>query len=65
MDPRTATLLTLYALLVVASLVVLFLAYTGRVRLPLYVVGALIVALAALIVAGVAWLLLAALLAPG
>ena len=61
LDPRTATLLTLYALLVVAGLVVLVLAYTGRVRLPLYAVGALIVALAALIVAGSLWLLLASL----
>ena len=55
------TLLVLYALLIVAGLVVLLLAYTGRVRLPLYVVGALIVVLAALIVAGLLWLLLAAL----
>ena len=63
MDPRTATLLTLYALLVVAGLVVLFLAYTGRVRFPLYAVGALIVGLAALIVVGLLWLL-SAVLAP-
>ena len=46
------TLLVLCALLVGAGLVVLFLARTGRVRLPLYVVGALIVVLAVLIVAG-------------
>ena len=64
MDPRTATLLTLYALLFGVGLVVLFLAYTGRVRLPLYVVGALIIVLAALIVVAFAWLLSTA-LAPG
>ena len=64
MDPRTATLLTLYALLVGAGLVVLFLAYTGLVRLPPYVVGALIVVLAVLVVAGLLWLLLAT-LSPG
>ena len=50
--------LACYALLVVAGLVVLFLAYTGRVRLPLYAIGALIVVLAVLIVAGLLWLLL-------
>lgn len=55
------TLLVLYALLVGAGLVVLYLARTGRVSLPLYAVGALIVVLAALIVAGFLWLLLAAL----
>ena len=64
MDPRTATLSTLYVLLFGACLVALLLAYTGRVRLPLYVVGALIVVLATLIVAGLLWLLSAA-LAPG
>ena len=58
------TLLVLYVLLVGAGLVVLFLARAGRVRLPLHVVGALIVVLAALIVASVAWLLLSA-LTPG
>ena len=58
------TLLVLYASLIVAGLVALFLAYAGRVRLPLYVVGVLIVVLVALIVAGGAWLLLAG-LAPG
>ena len=55
------TLLVLYALLVVVGLVVLVLARTGRVRLPLYAVGALIVVLAALIAAGLLWLLLSAL----
>ena len=55
------TLLVLCALLVGAGLVALFLVRTGRVRLPLHVVGALIVVLAALIVAGLLWLLLAAL----
>ena len=64
MDQRTATLLTLYVLLVGAGLVVLFLARTGRVRLPLYAVGALIVILVALIVVAFAWLLSTA-LAPG
>ena len=64
MDPRTATLLTLYALLIGAGLVVLFLAYAGWMRLPLYAIGALIVALAALIVVGLLWLLFAA-LTPG
>ena len=64
MDPRTATLLTLYALLFGAGLVVLFLAYTRLVRLPPYVVGALIVVLAVLVVAGLLWLLLAT-LSPG
>ena len=64
MDPRTATLLTFYALLVVSGLVVLFLTRAGWVRLPLYIVGVLIVVLVALIVAGFSWLLLAA-LAPG
>ena len=58
------TLFALYALLVLAGLVVLLLAYTGRVRLPLYVVGALIVVLAALIAAGLLWLLSTG-LAPG
>ena len=58
------TLLVLYASLIVAGLVALFLAYAGRVRLPLYVVGVLIVVLAALIVAGLLWLLSTA-LAPG
>ena len=58
------TLLVLYVLLVGAGLVVLFLARAGRVRLPLYVVGALIVVLAALIVVAFAWLLSTA-LAPG
>ena len=58
------TLLVLCALLVVAGLVVLFLARVGWVRLPLYVVGALIVVLAALIAAGLLWLLSTA-LAPG
>ena len=58
------TLLVLCALLVVAGLVVLLLARTGRVRLPLYAVGALIVVLAVLIVAGLLWLLSTA-LAPG
>jgi len=53
--------LVLYVLLVGASLVVLFLARVGWVRLPLYVVGVLIVVLAALIVAGFLWLLLAVL----
>lgn len=57
-------MLVLCALLVGAGLVALFLARTGRVRLPLYVVGALIVALTALIVAGFVWLLSTA-LAPG
>ncbi len=56
--------MVLYALLVGAALVVLFLARAGRVRLPLYVDGALIIVLAALIVAGLLWLLLAA-LTPG
>ena len=55
------TLLVLYALLLGAGLVVLYLARAGRVRLPLYAVGVLIVVLAALIVAGFLWLLLAAL----
>lgn len=55
------TLLVLYALLLGAGLVVLYLARTGRLRLPLYAVGVLIVVLAALIVAGFLWLLLAAL----
>ena len=55
------TLLVLYALLVGAGLVVLYLARTGRMRLPLYAIGVLIVVLAALIVAGFLWLLLAAL----
>ena len=63
MDTRTISLV-LYALLVVAGFVVLFLAYKGRARLPLYVVGALIVVLAALIAAGLLWLLSTA-LAPG
>lgn len=54
-------MLALYALLVGVGLVVLFLAPAERMRLPLYVVGALIVALAALIVVGFPWLLLAAL----
>ena len=58
------TLLVLYASLIVAGLVTLFLARTGRVSLPLYVVGALIVVLAALIAAGLLWLLSTA-LAPG
>ena len=57
----TTTLLVLYALLIGAGLVFLLLAYTGRIRLPLYAVGALIVVLAALIVAGSLWLLLASL----
>ena len=57
MDPRTAMLLTLYVLLVVAGLVALLLAYSGRVRFPLYAVGALIVGLAALMVVGLLWLL--------
>ena len=57
-------LLALYALLLVAGLVSLLLAYTGRVRLPLYVVGALIAGLAALIVVGLLWLLFTA-LTPG
>ena len=61
MNPSTATLLTLYVLLVGAGLVALFLTYTGRVRLPLYAIGALIVVLAVLIVAGLLWLLLASL----
>ena len=64
LDPSTATLLTLYALLVGTGLVALFLAYTGRLRLPLYAVGALIVGLAVLVVVGLLWLLFAA-LAPG
>ena len=58
------TLLVLYASLIVAGLVTLFLTRTGRVSLPLYVVGALIVVLAALIAAGLLWLLSTA-LAPG
>ena len=58
------TLLVLCALLVGVGLVILFLARAGRVRLPLYVVGALIVVLAALIAAGLLWLLSTA-LAPG
>ena len=55
------TLLVLYALLVGLGFVALVLAYTGRVRLPLYAVGALIVVLAALIAAGLLWLLSTAL----
>ena len=55
------TLLVLYALLVGLGFVALVLAYTGRVRLPLYAVGVLIVVLAALIAAGLLWLLLSAL----
>ncbi len=51
--------LTLYALLVAAGFVVLLLMRAGLVRLPAYVVGALIVVLAVLIVVGAAWLLLA------
>ena len=54
----------LCALLVGAGLVALLLARTGRIVFPLYVVGALIVLLAALIVAGLLWLLSTA-LAPG
>ena len=57
-------MLVLYVLLVGAGLVVLFLARAGRVRLPLYAVGALIVVLAALIVVAFAWLLWTA-LSPG
>ena len=57
-------LLVLCALLVGAGLVALLLARTGRIVFPLYVVGALIVLLAALIVAGLLWLLSTA-LAPG
>ncbi len=57
-------LLALYALLVGVGIVALFLARAGRMRLPLHVVGAVIVVLAALIVAGFAWLLSSA-LAPG
>ena len=56
------TLLVLYALLIGAGLVILLLAYAGRMRLPLYVVGALIVVLAALIIAGLLWLLFTALI---
>ena len=56
--------MVLCALLVGVGLVILFLARAGRVRLPLYVVGALIVVLAALIAAGLLWLLSTA-LAPG
>ncbi len=51
--------LTLYALLVAAGFAVLLLVRTGLVRLSAYVVGALIVVLAVLIVVAVAWLLLA------
>lgn len=53
--------MVLCALLVGVGLVILFLARAGRVRLPLYVVGALIVVLVALIVVAFAWMLLAAL----
>lgn len=53
------TSLTLYALLVVVGFVVLFLVRARLVRLPTYIVGALIVVLAVLIVVGVLWLLLA------
>ncbi len=63
MDLRTTTLV-LYTSLIVAGLAGLSLARTGRVRLPLYAVGALIVVLAALIAAGLLWLLSTA-LAPG
>ena len=55
------TLLVLYALLVVSGLVVLFLTRAGRVRLPLYIVGLLIVVLVALIAAGLLWRLSTAL----
>ena len=58
------TLLVLYALLIGAGLVALFLAYKGRVHMPLSVVGALIVVLAVLIAVGLLWLLSTA-LAPG
>jgi hypothetical protein len=51
------TFLTLYALPVVVGFVVLVLARLGLVRLPAYVVGALIVVLAVLIAVAVAWLL--------
>ncbi len=51
--------LTLYALLVAAGFAVLLLVRAGLVRLSAYVVGALIVVLAVLIVVGAAWLLLA------
>ncbi len=54
-------MLALYVLLVGVGLVVLFLAPAERMRLPVYAVGALIVALAALFVVGFSWLLLAAL----
>ena len=57
-------MLVLYALPIVAGLVALFLARTGRLRLPLYAVRALIVVLAVLIVVGFPWLLSAALV-PG
>ena len=56
--------MVLYALLIGAGLVALVLAYTGRVRLPPYVVGVLIVVLAALLIAGLLWLLFTA-LSPG
>ncbi len=52
--------LTLYALLVGVGLVVLLLAPEERMRMPVYVVSALIIALAALIVVGFSWLILAA-----
>jgi hypothetical protein len=55
------TLLALYVLLVGVGLVILFLAPAERMRLPVYVVSALIIALAALFVVGFSWLLLAAL----
>ncbi len=51
--------MTLYALLVAAGFAVLLLVRAGLVRLSAYVVGALIVVLAVLIVVGAAWLLLA------
>ncbi len=52
--------LTLYALLVGVGLVVLLLAPEERMHMPVYVVSALIIALAALIVVGFSWLILAA-----
>ncbi len=52
--------LTLYALLVGVGLVVLLLAPEERMSMPVYVVSALIIALAALIVVGFSWLILAA-----
>ena len=55
------TLFAIYALLVVSGLVVLFLTRAGRVRLPLYIVGLLIVVLVALIAAGLLWRLSTAL----